>query len=228
MELGNIGVIEKVYRPAIPNFKTIDKEILGLDGALYKTSKMEPLDIVVSIRLFNYITRSLDEMIFELMELVYSKEIKPLNYKCKTTWYDAVLVSVDSFEKYRERYAYLELVFRCYNPLARSRYMVEDYKNFTNAKISMNTVCPTKGVFTFTGTSNKITNMRTGEFIEILNGTSQTFTIDCEKNVVNIGSNRAMDRLSPYSEFFEIKNGDIIKANNSVSLKYYERYLFDR
>ena len=51
--------------------------------------------------------------------------------------------------------------------------------------------------------------------------------IDCEKEIVTFKKHRAMDRLNPYSDFFEIRNGDVIKANNPVSLKFYESYLYD-
>ena len=200
MELGKLGVIEYVERPALPPMKISQKEIIGRDGVLYKTKNFEPLYITVKIRQFNNITRNIDDIIFDLMELVHSKMLAPLNYRNKRTWYDAVLVDIQNFEKYRNRMAYLELVF----------------------------MAPDKGIFTFTGSSNKITNMRTGEFIEILAGTSSKFVIDCEKEVVTIGSNRAMDRLNVYSDFFEIKSGDVIKATSPVTLEYYERYLYDR
>lgn len=226
-ELGKLGVIEYVERPAMPPMKIGQKEILGRDGVLYKTKNFEPLTITVKIRQFNYITRNIDDIIFDLMELVNSKKLAPLNYRNKRTWYDAVLVDIQNFEKYRQRMAYLELVFMVPYPFARSkdRYKVGP---FTSKQIEMATTLETKGIFTFTGSSNKITNMRTGEFIEILSGASASFRIDCEKEVVTIGSNRAMDRLSVYSNFFDIKSGDTIKATSAVSLEYYERYLYDR
>lgn len=227
MELGQLGVIEKIDRPPIPNLRIIDKEILGRNGALYKGSFFEPLEIRVSIRLYNNITRNIDEMVLRLMEFAYSKKSQPLNYRGKRTWYDAVLVGIENYEKYREKRACMNLVFKAYNPLARSKFRIDYYKNFTDEEISINSVLPTRGIFTFTGSSNKITNMRTGEFIEILEGTSQSFVIDCEKEIVTFKKHRAMDRLNPYSDFFEIRNGDVIKANNPVSLKFYERYLYD-
>lgn len=226
-ELGKLGVIEYVERPAMPPIKIGQKEILGRDGVLYKTKNFEPLTITVKIRLFNNITNNIDDIIFDLLELVHSKKLAPLNYRNKRTWYDAILVDIQNFEKFRNRMAYLELVFMAPDPIARSK---DRYKAgpFTSKQIEMATTLETKGIFTFTGSSNKITNMRTGEFIEILSGSSSKFTIDCEKEVVTIGSNRAMDRLSVYSDFFEIKSGDVIKATNPVSLEYYERYLYDR
>lgn len=226
-ELGKLGVIEYVERPALPPMKISQKEIIGRDGVLYKTKNFEPLYITVKIRQFNNITRNIDDIIFDLMELVHSKTLASLNYKNKRTWYDAVLVDIGNFEKFRNRMAYLELVFMAPDPLARSkdRYKTE---SFTSKEISMSTSLATKGIFTFTGSSNKITNTRTGEFIEILSGTSNKFVIDCEKEIVTIGSNRAMDRLNVYSDFFEIKSGDVIKATSHVTLEYYERYLYDR
>lgn len=226
-ELGNLGVIESVDRPFLPPINPITKEITGRDGVLYKTNNFGALNIKVSIRLFNDITRNIDDIIFDLMELVYSKETKSLNYKGKRVWYDAVLVDVSSYEKFRNSWAYMELDFLVPSGLGRSheRYEVKD---FTDKVIYMNTVYPTRGIFTFTGSYNKITNMRTGEFIEIFSGNSADFTIDCEKEIVRIKSNRAMDRLSYNSTFFEIRNGDKILAKNPVSLSYYERYLFDR
>lgn len=226
-ELGKLGVIEYVERPAMPPMRIGQKEILGRDGVLYKTKNFEPLTITVKIRQFNDITRNIDDIIFDLMELVHSRELAPLNYRNKRTWYDAVLVDIQNFEKYRQRMAYLELVFMAPYPFARSkdRYKVD---SFTSKRLEMATILPTKGIFTFTGSSNKISNTRTGEFIEILSGSSSKFTIDCEKEVVTIGSNRAMDRLSVYSDFFDIRSGDVIKATSPVSLEYYERYLYDR
>lgn len=226
-ELGKLGVIEYVERPPLPSMKISQKEILGRDGVLYKTKNFEPLTITVKIRQFNDITRNIDDIIFDLMELVHSRELAPLNYRNKRTWYDAVLVDIQNFEKYRQRMAYLELVFMVPYPFARSK---DRYKAgpFTSKQIEMATTLETKGIFTFTGSSNKISNTRTGEFIEILSGSSSKFTIDCEKEVVTIGSNRAMDRLSVYSDFFDIKSGDVIKATSFVTLEYYERYLYDR
>lgn len=226
-ELGNLGVIEYVERPALPPMKISQKEILGRDGVLYKTKNFEPLYITVKIRQFNNITRNIDDIIFDLMELVHSKTLAPLNYKNKRTWYDAVLVDIQNFEKFRNRMAYLELVFMVPYPLARSKDRFKT-ESFTSKQIEMATSLETRGIFTFTGSSNKITNMRTGQFIEILSGTSTKFIIDCEKEVVSIGSNRAMDRLNVYSEFFDIKSGDLIKATSPVTLEYYERYLYDR
>lgn len=227
MELGKLGVIEYVDRPALPPMRVSQKEVLGRDGVLYKTKNFEPLTITVKIRQFNNITNNIDDIVFDLMELVHTKTLAPLNYRNKRTWYDAVLVDIQNFEKYRNRIAYLELVFMVPYPLARSkdRYKIN---SFTSKRIEMATSLETKGIFTFTGSANKITNMRTGEFIEILSGTSASFVIDCEKEVVTIGSNRAMDRLSVYSSFFDIKSGDIIKATSPVALEYYERYLYDR
>ena len=226
-ELGKLGVIEYVDRPALPPIKTLQKEIVGRDGVLYKTKNFEPLTITVKIRQFNDITNNIDDIVFDLLELVNTRTLAPLNYRGKRTWYDAVLVDIQNFEKYRNRMAYLELVFMAPDPIARSkdRYKTE---SFTSKQIEMATSLETKGIFTFTGSSNKITNMRTGKFIEILSGASASFRIDCEKEVVTIGSNRAMNRLSVYSDFFDIKSGDIIKATNPVSLEYYERYLYDR
>lgn len=226
-ELGKLGVIEYVERPALPPMKISQKEIIGRDGVLYKTKNFEPLYITVKIRQFNNITRNIDDIVFDLMELVHSKTLAPLNYRNKRTWYDAVLVDIQNFEKFRQRMAYLELVFMAPDPIARSK---DRYKtnSFTSKEINMATSLGTKGIFTFTGSSNRITNTRTNEFIEILAGTSNTFVIDCEKEVVKIGSNRAMDRLSFYTTFFEIRNGDIIKATSPVTLEYYERYLYDR
>lgn len=226
-ELGNLGVIESVDRPFLPPINPITKEITGRDGVLYKTNNFGALNIKVSIRLFNDITRNIDDIIFDLMELVYSKETKSLNYKGKRVWYDAVLVDVSSYEKFRNSWAYMELDFLVPSGLGRSRDRYE-VKNISNDVISMSSLYPTRGIFTFTGSHNKITNMRTGEFIEILSGNSADFTIDCEKEIVKIKDNRAMDRLSYDSTFFEIRNGDKILAKNPVSLSYYERYLFDR
>lgn len=226
-ELGNLGVIEYVDRPFLPPINPITKEITGRDGVIYKTNNFGPLTIRVSIRLFNDITRNIDDIIFDLMELVYSKETKSLNYKGKRVWYDAVLVDVSSYEKFRNSWAYMDLDFLVPSGFGRSCERYES-ESFTTKTINMSTVCPTRGIFSFTGSSNKITNMRTGEFIEILNGTSVEFTIDCEKEIVMIKSNRAMDRLSYNSSFFDIKNGDKIVAKNPVKLKYYERYLYDR
>lgn len=228
MDLGNLGVIEDVSRSPLPTISTIEKKVLGADGSLYKSNSFAPLDIQASIRLFNFSDYTIDKKINELMELVYSKEMKALNYKNKRTWYDAILVSIEDFERYRNSYAHLTLVFRAPYPLARSEYRIDRYKNFTDEVIEMNGACASEGIFTFTGDRNKITNMRTGEFIEITDGTSQNFIIDCEKNLVKIGSNRAMERLSPYSDFFKIRPGDRIKAEKPVSLEYYERYLYDR
>ena len=226
-ELGKFGVIEYVDRPVLPSMKIGSKEILGKDGVLYKSKIFEPLYITVKIRLFNDITCNIDDIIFDLMELVQTKELAPLNYKGKRTWYDAILVEIGNFEKFRQQMAYLELVFMVPDPLARSkdRYKIE---SFTSKRIDMATRLETRGIFRFTGSSNKITNTRTGEYIEILAGTSSSFVIDCEKEVVRIGSNRAMDRLSLYSDFFDIKSGDVITATSPVTLEYYERYLYDR
>lgn len=226
-ELGKLGVIEYIDRPALPPMKISQKEILGRDGVLYKTKNFEPLYITVKIRQFNNITRNIDDIIFDLMELVHTKTLAPLNYKNKRTWYDAVLVDIQNFEKFRNRMAYLELVFMAPNPIARSknRYKTE---RFMSKQIEMATSLETRGIFTFTGMSNKITNTRTGEFIEVNSDAANKFVVDCEKEVVTIGSNRAMDKLSLYSDFFDIRSGDVIKSDKYVSLEYYERYLYDR
>lgn len=206
----------------------IEKDINGRDGVLYKDSPFKPLNITISIRLYNRVRRNIDDMIFDLMQMIYSKKLCPLNYRRNRVWYDAILVGVDSYKKFRNERAYMDLEFKVPSGLGRSEYKNDYYKNFTSKEISLNSVLPTKGIFTFNGSSNKITNMRTGEFIEILSGTSQNFVIDCEKEIVTFKGNRAMDRLNPYSDFFEIRNGDIIKATSPVSLEFYEIYLYDR
>ena len=91
-ELGNFGVIEKVDRPFLPPMKTIEKEILGRDGVIHKNLMFDPLFITVTIRLFNDITNRIDDIICDLMESVYSRELKPLNYRQNRVWYDAILV----------------------------------------------------------------------------------------------------------------------------------------
>lgn len=228
VEFGKFGVIEKIDRPFLTPINLIEKDINGRDGVLYKDSLFDPLTITVSIRLYNRVRRKIDDMIFDLMEMIYSKKLSPLNYRRNRVWYDAVLVGVNSYEKFRNDRAYVDLEFKVPSGLGRSEYRNDYYKDFTREEISLDSVLPVKGIFTFTGSSNKIINMRTGEFIEILSGSSQKFIIDCEKEIVTFRGNRAMDRLNPYSDFFEIKNGDVIKANNSVSLEFYERYLYDR
>lgn len=226
-ELGKLGVIEEIERDPIPPIRIRQKEILGRDGVLYGSKNFETLFITFRIRLINRITRNIDDIIFDLMELVHTEKLAPLNYRHKRTWYDAVLVNVENFKKFRNDWAYLELVFMAPHPFARSK---DRYKTmaFTSKQIDMASKLATRGIFTFTGSSVKITNTRTNEFIEILQGNSSKFTIDCEKEVVLIGENRAMNRLSLYSDFFDIKSGDIIKATNTISLEYYERYLYDR
>lgn len=228
VEFGKFGVIEKIDRPFLTPMNIIEKGINGRDGVLYKDSLFESLTISVSIRLYNSVRRKIDDMIFELMEMMYTKKLSPLNYRRNRVWYDAILVNVSSYEKYRNERAYMDLEFKVPSGLGRSEFKNDYYKDFTRKEISLNSVLPTKGIFTFTGSSNKITNMRTGEFIEILSGSSQNFVIDCEKEIVTFKGNRAMDRLNPYSDFFEIRNGDLIKANSPVSLEFYERYLYDR
>lgn len=228
VEFGKFGVIEKIDRPFLTPMNIIEKEINGRDGTLYKDSPFKPLNITISIRLYNRVRRNIDDMIFDLMQMIYSKKLCPLNYRRNRVWYDAILVGVDSYKKFRNERAYMDLEFKVPSGLGRSEYKNDYYKNFTSKEISLNSVLPTKGIFTFTGSSNKIINMRTGEFIEILSGSSQNFVIDCEKEIVTFKGNRAMDRLNPYSDFFEIRNGDIIKANNPISLEFYERYLYDR
>ena len=228
VELGKFGVIEKIDRPFLTPMNIIEKDINGRDGVLYKDSPFKPLNITISIRLYNRVRRNIDDMIFDLMQMIYSKKLCPLNYRRNRVWYDAILVGVDSYKKFRNERAYMDLEFKVPSGLGRSEYKNDYYKNFTSKEISLNSVLPTKGIFTFNGSSNKITNMRTGEFIEILSGTSQNFVIDCEKEIVTFEENRAMDRVSPYSDFFEIRNGDVIKASNPISLEFYERYLYDR
>lgn len=226
-ELGNLGVIEKVDRPFLPKIRLYESEIPSKSGGLFKDSLFDSLTINISIRLFNDITRNIDDIIFDLMQYVYSKEIKPLNYKNRRTWYDAILVDINSYGKYRNDYAYMELVFKVFNPLARSkdRYKIS---SFTDKVLDMESICPSRGVFTFTGSSNRITNVSTGEFIEIMDGASGNFTIDCEKEIILINGSKVMNRLSLYSDFFDIRNGDRIKATYPISLSYYERYLYDR
>lgn len=226
-ELGKLGVIEGIDRDPIPPMSIKQKQILGRDGVLYGSKNFDSLYITVRIRLINTITNNIDDVIFDLMELVHTKKLAPLNYRNKRTWYDAILVNVENFEKFRNDWAYIELVFMAPYPLARSK---DRYKTggFTSKQIDMASTLETKGIFSFTGSGVKITNTRTNEFIEILPGNSSKFTIDCEKEVVLIGENRAMNRLSLYSDFFNIKSGDTIKATNTVSLEYYERYLYDR
>lgn len=228
VEFGKFGVIEKIDRPFLTPMNIIEKDINGRDGVLYKDSPFKPLNITISIRLYNRVRRNIDDMIFDLMQMIYSKKLCPLNYRRNRVWYDAILVGVDSYKKFRNERAYMDLEFKVPSGLGRSEYKNDYYKNFTSKEISLNSVLPTKGIFTFNGSSNKITNMRTGEFIEILSGTSQNFVIDCEKEIVTFEENRAMDRVSPYSDFFEIRNGDVIKASSPVSLEFYERYLYDR
>lgn len=228
VEFGKFGVIEKIDRPFLTPMNIIEKDINGRDGVLYKDSLFESLTITVSIRLYNSVRRKIDDMIFDLMEMMYSKKLSPLNYRRNRVWYDAVLVGVNSYEKFRNERAYMDLEFKVPSGLGRSEFKNNYYKNFTSKEISLDSVLPTKGIFTFTGSSNKIINMRTGEFIEILSGTSQNFVIDCEKELVTFKGNRAMDRLNPYSDFFEIRNGDVIKATSPVNLEFYERYLYDR
>lgn len=227
-ELGNLGVIEKVDRPFLPPMKTIEKEILGRDGVIHKNLMFDPLFITISIRLFNDITNRIDDIIFDLMESVYSRELKPLNYRQSRVWYDAILVDVSNYGKFRNSYAYMDLTFKVPSGFGRSQFMRDEYKSFTQKEINISSVLSTKGIFTFTGSSNKIINKRTGEFIEILSGASGNFVIDCEKEIVTINNNRAMDRVSLYTDFFEIKDGDVITASNSVNLKFYEKYLYDR
>lgn len=94
--------------------------------------------------------------------------------------------------------------------------------------MDMESICPSRGIFTFLGSFNTITNVSTGEFIEILDGAIGTFTIDCEKEIVLLNGSKVMNRLSLYSDFFDIKNGDRIRARYPISLSYYERYLYDR
>lgn len=228
VEFGKFGVIEKIDRPFLTPMNVIEKDINGRDGVLYKDSPFKPLNITISIRLYNRVRRNIDDMIFDLMQMIYSKKLCPLNYRRNRVWYDAILVGVDSYKKFRNERAYMDLEFKVPSGLGRSEYKNDYYKNFTSKEISLNSVLPTKGIFTFNGSSNKITNMRTGEFIEILSGTSQNFVIDCEKEIVTFEENRAMDRVSPYSDFFEIRNGDLIKATSPISLEFYERYLYDR
>lgn len=228
VEFGKFGVIEKIDRPFLTPMNIIEKDINGRDGVLYKDSPFKTLNITISIRLYNRVRRNIDDMIFDLMQMIYSKKLCPLNYRRNRVWYDAILVGVDSYKKFRNERAYMDLEFKVPSGLGRSEYKNDYYKNFTREEISLNSVLPTKGIFTFNGSSNKITNMRTGEFIEILSGTSQNFVIDCEKEIVTFEENRAMDRVSPYSDFFEIRNGDVIKASNPISLEFYERYLYDR
>lgn len=227
-ELGKLGVIEKVDRPFIPPINIVEKEILGKDGSIYKSLKVDPLLITASIRLFNDITRNIDDIIFDLMELVYSRELKTLNYRGKRVWYDAILVDVNNHGKFRQDYAYMDLIFKVPSGLGRSEFMRDEYKDFTSEEINISSVLPSKGIFTFTGSTNKITNKRTGEFIEILSGASGNFVIDCDKEIVTINGKPAMDRVSLYSDFFKIINGDIIKTKYNVSLKFYENYLYDR
>lgn len=105
--------------------------------------------------------------------------------------------------------------------------MREEYKDFTEKKISLSGNCHIKPIFLFKGSSVKIINSRTGEFIFIEEGSTQDFIIDHEKSYVYQDDINLMKRLKWNSDFFEIKDGDIIKSDKPISLKFYDRYLYD-
>lgn len=227
VEFGKYGIIEYVKRPAIAPIEIIEKEISGRDGSLYKSSRLEPLLIVAEIRIFDKYKDGIDSIINEIMGLLYSKELKPLNYKNKKVWYDAVLSDVGTPEKYRNKIAYVSLTFKVPSGDGRSKDRITYYKQFTDKSITTSSSRETKGIFKFSGDEVKITNMRTGEFIYIKNGSDADFIIDCEKEMVTSKGINMMDCLSWNSDFFDIKSGDRIKSTKPVDLEFYARYLYD-
>ncbi len=223
--LGNLGKVEKVIRPALPPIEIESKNIIGKDGEVYKGKIYGSIEIEVYVRLFSF--SNIDKVINEFVSYLDSRDLKSLNYRGKRTWYDATLTDCELVEKYRQNYSLLKLVFFVPSGLARGQFMREEYKDFTEKKISLAGNCPVKPIFLFKGSSVKIINSRTGEFISIEEGSIQDFIIDHEKSYVYQDDINLMKRLKWNSDFFEIKDGDIIKSDKPISLKFYDRYLYD-
>lgn len=227
IEFGNFGIIEYVRRPYISPITPLTKEILGKDGVIYKSNKLDPLTIEAQIRIFDRCRKNIDKIIHEVMNYLYSQKLRPLNYKNKRVWYDAILIDVGDPQKFRNEIAYLELTFLVPSGDGRSEYRRDDFKQITEKKISMSTPRSTRPIFKFNGTQNKITNMMTGEFIMIESPTTYNFVIDCEKETVKEKDLNLIKYLNWKSDFFDIKDGDIIKSTNPIDIEFFERYLYD-
>lgn len=229
IEFGHYGIIDVVERPFIPPIKHYTKEVLGRDGVLYKTNLFEPLVITAKVRLFNNCNcRSLDKDISEIVNSLYTKTTRPLNYKGKRVWYDAVLNDISQYERFINSYAYMELDFLVPSGTGRSEKRRDDYKQVTETKISIESPLPTRPIFRFTGTETKITNMSTGEFLMLKSPSSYNFVIDGEKETIRQKDLNLIKYLDWKSDFFDIKDGDVIKSTNPIDIEFYERYLYER
>lgn len=227
-KLDKLGVVEEVDRPVSPEIRINSKELSGRNGEVYKNKKYASLFIDIYVRVFSY--RNLNKLISTFMSYLHDDKLRPLNYKRNKSWYDATLSSCEISEKYRNQRALLKLTFYVPSGYARSRYMRDDYKNFTNQKIVLSGNMEVIPIFYFKGSSNKITNTRTGEFIRITGRSTYDYIIDHERNYIykeSIEEINLMKNLSWDSRFFTIKDGDTITADNPVSLKFYERFLYD-
>lgn len=227
INFGNFGIIESIERPYIAPINPITKDISGKDGSLYRTNILSPLTINAQIRLFDYCRKDIDKLIHEFVDLIYTKDLKPLNYRDKRVWYDAVLIDIGTVEKYRNELAYLDLSFLIPSGDGRSERRRDDYKQITETKLSISTRRETEPIFKFTGQEVKITNMRTGEFLRIKAPSSMSFIIDGEKERVIGNNTNTIKYLDWSSDFFSIKDGDVIKSTAPVDIEFYERYLYD-
>lgn len=236
IDFGNFGVIESINRPLLPGIQTVDKEILGRDGRLFRHNKLDPLTISFSIRIFE--NRRIDDILDQIVEYMYTKRPLPLNYNNNITWYDAVLESLGDPNKFRSKIALIEPTFYIPNPIGRSKIQrSESLTRYTDNIVSTKGNYPTKPNFTASCENIKILNVTTGDFIRVNLNRKRDIWIDCNtESVTNLnGDVNLIKYLSWDSDFFEIENGDVIKiigydgdAEDRILMSYYERYYFDR
>ncbi|WP_437131271.1 distal tail protein Dit [Peptostreptococcus russellii] len=232
--LSEILKIESVQRNLLPTFSTYSQKVAGIDGELFQSSKLEPLEIEVRARAFVENKNKLYQLRRFLAGKIYTRYPAKLEFKGNEDLYYMAIPKGDIKFINNRKNAEFIITFIAFDPIANGKTVT--VKNSGN-KIRLNY----EGTYETSGILKLILEEKTNqiivrdnntfEHVKLINLKAQEgtkITIDYTQKRVTVNSNFAMTNVDYSSVFTNIKQGpnELLLPNNcSAELTFMERWL---
>ena len=219
-------IAEDVTRSLLPGISNRYVKGYHLDD------EIQPTVITVRVRLIQNSNHELTELKRTIAGMLYTNEPKKLLLYDDPNRYD--LAKIDGSTDYSKLWTTgsAELKFINYSGLSISN-QVKSIPINTSSEIMVGGTWETKPVikviFNSTANSYKITNLTTGEYVEIA---GQSFAggnqliIDCDNELVTLNGNNIMKKVTIQSDFFALKPGkNVITSTRAGTIEFNEVWL---
>lgn len=203
-------------------------EVPGKPGVLLRSNKLEPVTIPVTLRLKAGVDENIADLRHILAGMLYTERPEKLILPDDEERYYMAVATGDTTLSKLWYTGVSEAEFYCADPLA---YGKKGYISVPSVDFTIGGTYETKPIITCHPAANttfiKITNDKTGEFMQInrsFDGT-ETVVFDCEKEQATVNGINAAVVLA--SDFFALKPGvnALLRSSGTFKAEWRERWM---